>query len=100
MPDLPASTLSHASPTPIPTGDTMPRPVMTTLRLANGIPCAGTYDLLESLLEMGLDVIDSLLHGRDFFCFFVGNLALELFFERHHQLDRVQRIGAEIVDKG
>jgi hypothetical protein len=33
MPDLPASMLSHVALTPIPTGETTPRPVTTTLRL-------------------------------------------------------------------
>jgi hypothetical protein len=33
MPDFPAMMLAQASGTPIPTGETMPRPVTTTLRL-------------------------------------------------------------------
>src|SRR4029079_7805421 len=35
MPDFPAMMFAHDSAIPIPTGDTMPRPVTTTLRLAN-----------------------------------------------------------------
>jgi hypothetical protein len=34
MPDLPATIFCHAWATPTPTGDTMPKPVITTLRLA------------------------------------------------------------------
>ena len=33
MPDFPATILAHAVSTPIPTGDTTPKPVTTTRRL-------------------------------------------------------------------
>src|SRR3546814_14608205 len=32
--------------------------------------------------------------------FLVGDLALEFFFERHHQFDGVERVGTEVVDAG
>ncbi len=48
---------------------------------------------------MRADVIDSLLHGGDFLGVLVGNLGLELFFERHDELDRVQGIRTEVVDE-
>src|SRR3546814_7649655 len=32
--------------------------------------------------------------------FLVGDLALEFFFERHHQFDGVERVGTEVVDEG
>ncbi len=38
MPDWPARMLFQASGTPIPTGETMPRPVTTTLRLDKFAP--------------------------------------------------------------
>src|SRR5207244_605134 len=46
-----------------------------------------------------LDVVDGLLHGGDLLGFLVGDLGLELLLERHHELDGVERIGAEIVDE-
>src|SRR5438270_924333 len=44
-------------------------------------------------------VIDSLLHGGDFLGVLIGDLGLELFFERHDELDRVQGIRTEVVDE-
>ncbi len=38
MPDLPATILGQACATPIPTGETIPKPVTTTLRLAKVTP--------------------------------------------------------------
>ena len=51
-----------------------------------------------SALDVSLDVVDRLLDRRDLLSFFVRDFALELFFQRHHQLDGVERIGAQIVD--
>ena len=48
---------------------------------------------------MGADVIDRLLDGADLLGFFVGNFALELVFQRHHQFDRVELVGAEVLDE-
>src|SRR5687768_2967375 len=93
MPDLPATMFDQAVATPIPTGEMMPRPVMTALRLAKGIPCAGTGDLLE----VGLDVFGSLLHGGDFLGLLVRNFAFEFLFQRHHEFDRVERVRAEVI---
>src|SRR5438876_6587191 len=31
--------------------------------------------------------------------FFVGDIDVECLLERHHQLDDIQRIGAEVIDK-
>src|SRR5690606_16489584 len=53
-----------------------------------------------SRLDVGLDVVDRLLHRGDLLGFLVGDLALELFFERHYQFDGVERIRAEVVDEG
>ena len=44
--------------------------------------------------------IDSLLYRGDLLGFLVRDFGLELFFEGHDQFDRVQRIRAEIIDKG
>src|SRR4249919_4246777 len=50
-------------------------------------------------LDVRLDVVDRLLHGGDLLGFFVRDLALELFLERHHQLDGVEGVGAQVVDE-
>ena len=52
----------------------------------------------RKLLGMSVDVIDSLLHGGDFFGFFIRNFALEFFFQRHYQLNRIQGIRTQIID--
>ena len=49
---------------------------------------------------MGVYVIDRLLDGRDLFGFLVRNFGFEFLFEGHDQLNRVKRVGAEIIDKG
>src|SRR5262245_46111581 len=93
-PDFPARMLFQASGTRLPTGEMIPRPVTTTLRLdkwAPGRPSSG--------LGVGLDVVDGLLDRGDLFRFLVGNPGLELFLERHHQFHRVERIRAEVVDE-
>src|SRR5579862_3951257 len=51
------------------------------------------------LLKMRADVVDRLLHRGDLFRVVVGNLGFEFLFERHDELDRVERIGAEVVDE-
>src|SRR3954466_9627919 len=89
IPEVPASALSQASWTLLPRGQTMPRPVTTTLRRFNS----------ELRLGVGLDVIDGLLDGGDLLRFLVRDLGLEFFFQRHHELDGVERIGAEVVDE-
>jgi len=51
------------------------------------------------LAEVLVDVVNGLLDGGDLLSLFVRDFRLEFFFECHHQLDRVQRVGAEIVDE-
>src|SRR5690606_38080329 len=83
-----ASRSSQLAPVPMPSGDTIPTPVTTT-RL-------GTLFLV---LRVRLAVLDGFLHPGDFLGILVGHLDPELLLERHHQLDRVQRIGAKVVDE-
>ena len=45
-------------------------------------------------------VVDRQLHGGDLLGFFVGDLDAELVFQRHHQFDRVERVGPEVGDEG
>src|SRR3954463_9509710 len=95
MPDFPASALAQASAALLPMGQTMPRAVTTTrLRLTCFLPSGKA-----SGLGVPLDVVDGLLDGRDLLGFLVRDLGLELFLERHHQLDGVERISAEVVDE-
>src|SRR5271155_5203154 len=37
--------------------------------------------------------------GENRFCGVVGNLAAEFLFERHDELDRIETVGAEIIDE-
>src|SRR5713101_1739154 len=53
----------------------------------------------SGFLGVGVDVVDGLLDRGDFFRFLIRDFRLELLLESHHELDRVERIGAEIIDK-
>src|SRR4029079_12805044 len=46
-----------------------------------------------------VDVVDSVLDGADLFGILVGDLGPELFLEAHDQLDKVERVGVEIVNE-
>src|SRR5690348_10962619 len=120
MPLTPLTTLDQALSTVLPTGEMMPIPVTTTRRLlkrcsglsSNGcrrrllrrrrgadsaarLPC----DRRSGLGAPVVDVVDRLLDGGDLLGLFVRNLDLELFFQGHHQLDRIQRVSAEVIDE-
>ena len=102
----------------LPTGETMPRPVMTTLRRAK--VCSGNWGIWgdlpqtpgrrvkhwparagssEGLLLVGEDVVDRLLNGGDLLGLIIRNLGLEFLFERHHQFNGIQRIRAQIINE-
>src|SRR6516164_6103012 len=49
---------------------------------------------------MALDVVHDVLHGPDLLRFLVGDLHIVLFLERHHELDDVERIRAQVLDEG
>src|SRR5690242_15306492 len=87
-PLLPANSACQTSGVVLPSPQISPRPVMTT-RLAN----------LFARLRVFADVVDRVLHGADLLRVFIGNLDVECLFERHHQFDCVERVGAEIVHK-
>src|SRR5215203_4094358 len=88
-PDVPASRACHVASVPMPSDDTSPMPVMTT-RL---------FNLEPLLLSLGVcvDVIDRFLDAGDLLGILVRNLDPELLLEGHHELHRVERIGAQIV---
>src|SRR5450432_3062600 len=75
-PLTPFSRLSHALARPIPTGDTMPSPVTTTLRFDMVVVRAGNGPA-ALLLDVALDVVDRQLDGGDLLRFLVGDLAFE-----------------------
>src|SRR5271157_728898 len=85
-PLLPASSACHTSGTLFPTAQIIPIPVTTTRR----------GKLLWSF-RVRVDVIHRVLDGADILRVLVRDLDLEGFFEGHDQLDRVERISAEVV---
>ncbi|MDR6381391.1 hypothetical protein J2802_001802 [Paraburkholderia caribensis] len=48
-------------------------------------------------LDVSASVVDRLLNRRDLLGFFIRNFHAEFVFESHHQLDRVERVSAEVV---
>src|SRR6185503_938788 len=99
MPDLPATIAAQASLTELPTGQTVPSPVTTTLRLDNSTPCQESLRALL-LLQVRVDIVHGLLHRGDLLGFFVRDLALELFLQSHDQLDGIERVRSEVIDEG
>src|SRR5690606_19141629 len=67
-----------------------------SLSQAAGKPQAGARSGLGPAL---VDVLDGLMHGRDLLGVLVRDLDLELLFERHHQLDRIQRVRTQVIDE-
>src|SRR6202035_2066039 len=107
MPDLPSIRAFQLCSMPIPSGVTSPIPVTTT-RLTIGASCncpapmCGASEMRmsrHSVVLMGLDEADRILDGDDLLGISIRNLAAELFLECHDQLDRVEAVGAEIVDE-
>src|ERR1700751_992657 len=90
-PLFPASTAFQTASVVLPTPQIRPMPVITTRR----------DKLLAALsvFSMLRDVIDSVRNSADFFGILVGNFDVESFFESHDEFDRVERIGAKIVDE-
>src|SRR4029453_8519754 len=103
MPLLPALRAAQFASVPIPSADPRPMPVTTTRRLVVMLFSPGVNRRARSALLLGLgvglDVFDRFLHARNLLGILVGNLNPELLFERHHQFDGVQRVGAQIVDE-
>src|SRR5688572_10155257 len=82
--------------TPTPRGETRPMPVTTTRRIA------GVLGLPETPLCSGrslVDVLHRVADGQDGFGGVVGDLDPEFLFERHDEFDRVEAVGAEIIDE-
>src|SRR5580704_15093811 len=86
VPLLPASNACQTSSTLLPTAQMSPIPVTTTRR----------SKLLRSF-RVGGNVVDGIPDGADLLRVFVRDLDFESFLEGHHQLDGVERIGAQVV---
>src|SRR5579862_4043326 len=101
IPDSPASSRRHTVSRPMPSGVTSPMPV-TTMRLmsrrsrarrAAARPTPGSRSAVR------LDKADRVLDGHDLLGCVIRDLAAEFFFEGHHQLDRIEAVGPQIVDE-
>src|SRR6478672_5006755 len=83
-PEVPASSALQVESTSVPTGVTRPRPVTTT-RCGKLLP-----DLL-------VEVVHGIPHRAELLRVLVRDVDVELLLERHHELHRVQAVGAEIL---
>src|SRR5712692_533151 len=93
----PACRLFQTSWVPIPEAQTRPTPVTTTRRLKVVFLLCGTRRPggLLFCLRVFLDVRDGVFDCGDFLGILVGNFDAERLFEGHHQLDRIERVGAK-----
>src|ERR1700719_3449899 len=98
MPLVPALSAVQLTSVPMPSDDTRPMPVMTTRRLLSMLLSAPRRLFLG--LGVRLDVLDGFLDARDLLGVLVGNLDPELLLEGHHQLDGVERVGAQVIHEG
>src|SRR5580765_3830914 len=100
----PAVSAVQLSLVPNPSDDTRPMPVTTTRRLLTMLLCRSLWVTMRTtpllFLAVRLDVIDRFLHARDLLGVLVRDLDPELFFERHDEFDRVERVSAQIVHEG
>src|ERR1700712_5343999 len=103
--------------TPQPSGDTMPRPVTTTRLIFKtpalqvrgpqqeaGGPRSRPVRLHQhragsSAFRVLFKKLRGVADGQNRLRRIVGNFAAEFFFERHHQLDRIETVGAEVVNE-
>src|SRR5271166_2241405 len=91
-PLLPASRACHTALVVLPTEQIRPMPVMTT-RLAESLA------KLLACLRVFADVVDGIRHGANLLRVFVGNFDIEGLFKGHHELDGVERVGAQVIHK-
>src|SRR5215831_7041274 len=94
MPDSALISRCQTCSTPSPRGQAMPMPVTTTRRMFQSPP---GRDRSGGLLLF--DVFDSVLHRADLLGGILGNHDPERLLESHHQLDRIEAVGAKIVDE-
>src|SRR5262245_45865156 len=103
IPLRPAVSAVQLASVPMPSDDTRPIPVTTTRRLFVMLyppvaPGRATRPLLLRL-RVRFDVLDGFLHTRNLLGVLVGDFDPELLLERHHELDGIERVGAQVVDE-
>src|ERR1700730_8681353 len=104
MPDSPAVSRFQMFSVPMPSGVTRPMPVTTTRFMLVCRAVRGATELPLPIPSAAASLVPfdeayGVLDGDDLLGGVVGNLAPELFLERHHELDGVEAIGPEIVDE-
>ena len=62
-------------------------------------PWAGPREAAKQGSGDLLDIIDRVFDGQDFFRGVIGDFAAEFFLEGHHEFDRIEAVGAQIVNK-
>src|SRR3954452_4763861 len=103
--------------TPQPSGDTMPRPVTTTRLIfstparhsrptkrnrwsARPLPLRLRHDRARaSALGVFFQEFCGVTDGQDRLRGIVGNLTTKFFFKRHHELDGIKTVGAEVINE-
>src|SRR5690606_5470096 len=91
--ERPLTSPSHRASTPTPKGVTAPMPVMTTRCLPSGLR---STSILRDPLP---DVLHRVADGDDALRVLVGDLHVVFLFKGHDQLDEIQGIGAQVVEK-
>jgi hypothetical protein len=71
-------------------------PASFLVRSASDTPAAGSALLL---FDFFLDVLDRVPDGEDFLRGLVRDLDAELLFERHHQLNGIEAVRAQMLDE-
>src|SRR5947209_6293740 len=94
-PFSPATSRRQFVSTPQPSGDTMPSPVTTTLRIRSAHSARAQRSRSRRLFQE----LHRIANGDDRLGRIVRNLDTEFFLESHDELDRVERIRAKIIDK-
>src|SRR5208282_1496419 len=89
-PLLPARRACHTESVVLPSEQIRPMPVMTT-RLPEVLA------KLLACLRVLADVLDGIRYGANLLRILVGDFDIEGLFEGHHQLDGVERIGAQVI---
>src|ERR1051326_7411354 len=89
MPERPWVRPLHSSSAVLPRGVSAPSPVTTTRRAST----------TRRPLRVVLDVLDGVADGDDLLGVLVGDLDVEVLLERHDQLDRVERVRAQVFDE-
>src|ERR1700687_6127490 len=90
IPLLPASRACHTESVVLPTEQIRPMPVITT-RLSRLLA------KLLACLRVFADVVDGIRHGANLLRILVGDFDIEGLFEGHHELDSIERIGAQVI---